>query len=178
MAWVVFLRGVNVGGHKAFRPSAVARALRELDVVSVGAAGTFVVRQRVSRATLRAAMQRALPVATELMLCRAREVQDLHRDSPFARARATGTVTRYVTVLARRPRRSPPLPLRRPAGRDWQVHVIGVRGVFVLSLHRRRGRTLIYPNAVIERHFGAAATTRNWNTIGTICDMLIAGRRG
>ena len=45
MAWVVFLRGVNVGGHKAFRPSVVAKDLAEFDVVNVGAAGTFVVRK-------------------------------------------------------------------------------------------------------------------------------------
>jgi hypothetical protein len=27
VAWVVFLRGVNVGGHKAFRPSVLAKEL-------------------------------------------------------------------------------------------------------------------------------------------------------
>lgn len=47
MASVVFLRGVNVGGHKAFQPSAVARDLADLDVVNIGAAGTFVVRKPV-----------------------------------------------------------------------------------------------------------------------------------
>jgi hypothetical protein len=41
MALVVFLRGVNVGGHKAFRPSALAGALADFDVVNVGASGTF-----------------------------------------------------------------------------------------------------------------------------------------
>jgi hypothetical protein len=36
-----------------------------------------------------------------------------------------------------------------------------------LVLSRRRpGRT--YANAVVEKHFGLAATTRNWNTITTI----------
>ena len=44
MALVVFLRGVNVGGHKAFQPTVLARALAALDVKSIGAAGTFVVR--------------------------------------------------------------------------------------------------------------------------------------
>ena len=42
-ALVVFLRGVNVGGHRTFRPSVVAKELRKFDVVNVGAAGTFVV---------------------------------------------------------------------------------------------------------------------------------------
>jgi uncharacterized protein (DUF1697 family) len=46
MALVVLLRGVNVGGHKTFRPKRLAERLRDLDVVNIGAAGTFVVRRR------------------------------------------------------------------------------------------------------------------------------------
>ena len=49
MALVVFLRGVNVGGHKTFRPAALARELAALDLVNVGAAGTFVVRAAIGQ---------------------------------------------------------------------------------------------------------------------------------
>jgi hypothetical protein len=34
------------------------------------------------------------------------------------------------------------------------------------------GERLIYPNEVIEKHFGIAATTRNWNTVEAICKVL------
>ena len=54
MALVVFLRGVNVGGHKRLRPSILAKELSHYDVVNVGAAGTFVVRKPGSRAKFRA----------------------------------------------------------------------------------------------------------------------------
>ncbi|MBI3694456.1 MAG: hypothetical protein HY238_06415, partial [Acidobacteria bacterium] len=47
MALVVFMRGVNVGGHKAFQPSVLARELAAFDVVNVGAAGTFVIRKTI-----------------------------------------------------------------------------------------------------------------------------------
>ncbi len=50
MPEVVLLRGVNVGGHKTFRPSALAAQLQHLDVVNIGAAGTFVVRRSVGHA--------------------------------------------------------------------------------------------------------------------------------
>jgi len=40
MASVVFLRGVNVGGHKTFRPSVLAKELTHLGLVNIGAAGT------------------------------------------------------------------------------------------------------------------------------------------
>ncbi|MCC7008950.1 MAG: hypothetical protein IT184_09055 [Acidobacteria bacterium] len=53
MALVVFLWGVNIGGRRAFRPSKLREQLPHLDVVSIGAAGTFVVRQPTGRTALR-----------------------------------------------------------------------------------------------------------------------------
>ncbi|MBY0496071.1 MAG: DUF1697 domain-containing protein [Cyanobacteria bacterium] len=41
MALVVFLRGVNVGGHRTFRPAALAKQLEHLGAINIGAAGTF-----------------------------------------------------------------------------------------------------------------------------------------
>ena len=61
VALVVFLRGVNVGGHRRFRPSILARAMSNYGVVNVGAAGTFVVRKPGSRAKFRTALLRKLP---------------------------------------------------------------------------------------------------------------------
>ena len=54
VALVVLLRGVNVGGHKTFRPTTLTKQLKHLDAVNIGAAGTFVIRQRVTRMQLRA----------------------------------------------------------------------------------------------------------------------------
>ena len=172
MAWVVFLRGVNVGGHKAFRPSVVAKDLAAFDVVNVGAAGTFVVRKSISSALLRAELDRRLPFAADLMICRGRDVSDLGSGDAFPGSRSDKEVSWFVSVLAKRPRTLPPLPIHQPAGDNWQVKVVGVRGMFALSLHRRVGRTLVYPNEVVERHLGVSATTRNWNTVCAICDIL------
>ena len=58
MALVVFLRGVNVGGHRTFRPAALVKDLAHLDAVNIGAAGTFVIRRR--------ALVETMPVRTPL----------------------------------------------------------------------------------------------------------------
>jgi uncharacterized protein (DUF1697 family) len=171
MALVVFLRGVNVGGHKAFQPSAVARELADFDVVNLGAAGTFVVRGKIGQTALRAELLRRLPVKADLMICPARDVLDLTSRRP---SRQDKDVTQYVSVLANRPQALPPLPIAQPAGKDWQVKVIDVTGRFAVSLHRRMGRTLVYPNEVVEKKLGVSATTRNWNTIAAICKVLNA----
>lgn len=60
MAVVVFLRGVNVGGHKTFCPSVLAKEMADFDVVNVGAAGTSFVRGTITRAALRAALEKKL----------------------------------------------------------------------------------------------------------------------
>ena len=84
MALVAFLRGVNVGGHRTFRPSALARELEDLDVVSIGAAGTFVVRAPVKQRRLRAELESRLPFETEIMICRGSEILRLVGLEPFA----------------------------------------------------------------------------------------------
>jgi uncharacterized protein (DUF1697 family) len=172
MALVVFLRGVNVGGHRTFQPSALARELADLDVVNVGAAGTFVVRKPIGQAPLRAEILRRLPFPAEVMICRGREVLDLARAEAFPEDPAHGDARRFVSVLAKRPRTLPPFPLSQPDGNAWQVRVVGVWGKCALSLWRRLGQRLLYPNEVVEKRLGVAATTRNWNTVAALCDLL------
>jgi uncharacterized protein (DUF1697 family) len=176
MASVVFLRGVNVGGHKTFQPSVLAKALADFNVVSVGAAGTFVIRKPISQQALRAEFLRRLTFEPELMICRGSELLDLAHEDPFAGEPADKEVKRYVSVLAKRPRKPPFLPLGKPAGEEWQVKIIAVIGRFALSLQRRLGRTLVYPNEVVEKNFGVAATTRNWDTIAAVCEILRGGK--
>src|SRR5687767_3070025 len=64
MALVVLLRGVNVGGHRTFRPSVLAKELDRFGVVNIGAAGTFVVRKPIAKASLRTELARLLPFQT------------------------------------------------------------------------------------------------------------------
>src|SRR2546430_17121331 len=65
MALIVFLRSVNVGGHRAFRPSILARELSDYDVVNVGAAGTILVSKPGARASALDAGPRELAIAAD-----------------------------------------------------------------------------------------------------------------
>jgi uncharacterized protein (DUF1697 family) len=175
MPLVVFLRGVNVGGHKTFQPARLAQELAAFGVLNVGAAGTFVVRKSISQARLKSEILRRLPFEPEVMICPARDVLKLARGRPFSNDASRKDLRPYVSVLAKRPRALPRLPLAQPAGDEWQVRVVAVAGRFVLSLHRRLGRSLVYPNEVVEKSFGVPATTRNWDTFAAICDVLEDG---
>ena len=165
MATVVFLRGVNVGGHKAFRPSMLVQDLKALEVASIGAAGTFVVRAPAGATEVRARFLKRLPFEAHVMVCAARDLLDLVRADPFAKLAGNARDGLFISVLEKRPRRLPTLPLYAPAERDWQVQLLAVHGRFVVSVMRKIGRTLLYPNEVVEKHLGVPATTRGWPTI-------------
>lgn len=169
MASVVFFRAVNVGGHQTFQPGQLARQLAAFGVVNLGAAGTFVVRERVSRTTLRAEILRRLDFKPELMIWPARDVIALSKGKWFDPVPAGKDLGRFVSVLLTVPRTKPPLPIEVPAGPNWEVRLVAASGPFVVSL-RRLGQT--YTNAVVEKHFGLPATTRNWNTLEKIRRLL------
>jgi uncharacterized protein (DUF1697 family) len=172
VALVVFLRGVNVGGHRTFRPSVLAERLRHLDAVSIGAAGTFVIRRPVTRTRLRAEMARELPFETRIILCQGREIVRLVSQDPFARARLRPGVVRFVSVLSRRPRSTPSTPMSFPSGGKWLLKILARDDRFVIGVYRRHMKVLGYLGT-LDRLFGGPVTTRNWNTIVAIHKILI-----
>jgi len=169
------MRGVNVGTAKRFQPSLLARDLGHLGVSNLGAAGTFVVRGTVGESALRAEFLRRLPFACELMVCQGRDLLKLAAADPFPDIPSHPDLRRFVSVLAKRPRKPPGLPWSYPAGDQWQVKLVGISGRFVLCHWRRLGHSSLEPNAIVEKQFGVSATTRNWNTILRVCEVLQAG---
>lgn len=171
VALVVFLRGVNVGGHRTFRPSILARELSQYDVVNVGAAGTFVVRRPGSKVRFRSELLRKLPFEATAVLCEARDLIRLVRDEPFGPGPPRADVVRFVSILPRTALARTPLPISLPTSRDWLVRIIASQNRFVLGLYRRHMKTIGYLGR-IDDLFGMPATTRNWNTIMAIVRIL------
>ena len=171
MALVVFLRGVNVGGHRTFRPSVLARELDHLDAVNVGAAGTFVIRRPVSRAKVHAEFAHRLPFDAKIMICQGREIVRLMSCDFFAGHPVRPDIVRFVSVLARSPRATPPTPMNLPSTGVWLVRVLARERRFVIGLHRRQMRAIGALGA-LDRLYGVAVTTRSWNTFATIAKVL------
>ena len=173
MALVVLLRGVNVGGHRAFRPTKLADQLKHLEAVNIGAAGTLVIRRRVTRTRLRAEIARRLPFETEIILCEGREILGFVSRNPFAGQPVRREIVRFVSVLSRRPPSAPSIPMRFPSGGTWQLKILGREDRFVFGLYRRQMKAIGYLGT-LDRVFGVPVTTRNWNTITAIAKALRA----
>jgi uncharacterized protein (DUF1697 family) len=171
MRRVVFLRGVNVGRANRCQPALIAKQLAKLGVVNIGAVGTFVVREKVGESVLRSSIARKLPFKCEIMICPARDIIKLASKDPFARQPAGPNITRFVNVLAKRIPSPPPLPLTLPSDDDWLIKVIAIKDRFALGLYRRQMKAISYLGK-IEKLLGVPATTRNWNTIQKVAQVL------
>jgi uncharacterized protein (DUF1697 family) len=171
MALVVFLRGVNVGGHRTFRPSILAQELKQYEVVNVGAAGTFVVRKPVQQAKLRTELQRRLPFEAAIMICTGKDLIAMVSSDPFKNEPTHSDIVRFVSVLAKRPRVLPALPLSLPERGAWLLRIVSTEKRFVFGMYRRHMKTIRYLD-MVDTLFGVPVTTRNWNTFTSIIQIL------
>jgi len=174
VALVVLLRGVNVGGHRTFRPTTLVNQLKHLDPVNIGAAGTFVIRRPVPRAQLRAQLARELPFDTEVIICQGRDIVRLVSRNPFEDQPVRADMVRFVSVLSQRPRAAPSTPIALPSSGKWLLKILGRDDRFIFGVYRRQMKAIGYLGA-LDRLFGAPATTRNWNTITAIARVLDEG---
>jgi len=171
VALVIFLRGINVGGHRTFRPTKLAEALKHLGAVNIGAAGTLVLRQRMTQAQAHAEVARILPFVAEIVVCRGRDITSLVSQNPFEGQSVRGGVVRFVSVLSRRARLLPSTPMRFPSSGQWLMKILAQRSRFVFGMYRRHMKVIGLLGS-LDRLYGVPATTRNWNTMVAIAGVL------
>ena len=128
-------------------------------------------RRPVTRAQLRSELARRLPFDAEIMICPGRQIVRLMSQHPFADQPVRPDIVRFVSVLSKRPRMSPPLPVTLPARGPWLLKILARDDRYVLGVYRRHMKVIGYLGTV-DRLFGVPATTRNWNTIAAIARTL------
>ncbi len=177
MASVVFLRAINVGGANLCKPAQLAKSMRGLDIVNIGAVGTFVVRNQISQQLLRkkfaARLAKSFRIKCEIMIAPARDLMAIASKNPFRREKSGAELTRFMSVLHNRPRKIPALPLCLPSSDDCLLKIIKIERQFVIGLYRREMKAIGYLGK-IEKILDAPATTRSWGTIEKVLKVLSA----
>jgi uncharacterized protein (DUF1697 family) len=168
---VVFLRAANVGGKNVFRPAQLAASLSHLDVVNVGAAGTFVVRRPASIATIRREIVSRVPFDPDIAIRPAGEVLDFVRSEPFRGVTFSKQLRGWVAVLTGTPKAVPSLPVIAPTGNLWSVRFDRLDGAYALGLWHWRPK-FKFASVVVEDAVGVSATTRWWETFERIAKIL------
>jgi hypothetical protein len=105
------------------------------------------------------------------MICPARDIIKLAMKDPFAGQPSGSNITRFVSVLHKRPQKLLPLPLNLPSANEWLLKVIAIQNRFVLGLYVRQMKAITYLGK-IEKLLGISATTRNWKTIEKVLKIL------
>ncbi len=175
MALIALVRGMNVGGYRRFRPSTVASELRAFDVVNVGAAGTFVVRQPRSDAEFLRQLRQRLPIGATLAVCNGEDLLRLAEENPFGTEPAGPDLIPFVSLLVGPGRADVSLPFVIPELGGWFVRVLGRRDRLVFGLYRRRMKSIGYLGEMDAR-FGTTATTRSWRTALSLLRILQSDR--
>lgn len=160
-----------------FRPATVATALKHLDLVNVGAAGTFVVRSGASPAAIRRELTEQLPFEPVLVIRPAREVAALVARDPFHNVSFSKDSRGWIGVLTGPVRHRPPLPYVLPAVGRWSIRLDEIEGAFALGLWRRDPVRLLMPGTAFEKALGVQMTVRYWETFVKVARILAAPRQ-
>ena len=173
MTLVVFIRGINVGGHRRLRPSDVARKLAAYDVVNVGTAGTLVVRRPGSTARFLAELRRKLPFEAEIGFCSGEDLLRLEMENPFRSVGSRSDTVQFVSFLSKQNCCQASLPITIPGTGEWYVRIIGSQDHILYGEYRRHMKAIAYLGQIDELA-GSPATTRSWSTILSVLRILKA----
>ena len=94
-------------------------------------------------------------------------------ENPFAERRERPDVVRFVSVLSKRSRTLPSMPIRLPLSGKWLLKILARNDRFVFGIYRRDMKVIRYLGT-LDRLFGVPVTTRNWNTIAAVAKVLNA----
>lgn len=180
--YVAFLRGINLGKRRASKEqlAAIFGGLGFENVKTLIASGNVVFdvpeagdAPMTAESTLTTAIQDGLQAGlgfkVDTMLRSMAEVEALLDSDPFAGVEVTKQTRRYVTLLAAKTASTLQLPhevmdgaLRVLARTDREVFC-----VVTVS----EGRGTVDAMGLLEKEYGKAVTTRNWNTIEKLRGM-------
>jgi uncharacterized protein (DUF1697 family) len=174
-----FLRGINVGGHALIKMPELKRVFESAGLENVRtllASGNVVFETaRSDKKTLANIIEKELKKVlgkdTPVTLRSLPELQKIRSAGPFKTVRVTPAVRLYVTFLSKEVQ---PRTITIPFASDhdeFRILKVAQGEVFsVVDLSKGRGT----PEAmnILEKEFGADVTTRNWNTVLKILELM------
>lgn len=97
------------------------------------------------------------------------EIKTILEKNPSDRLKLPASTKLYVSLLKEKMKSLPKLPL---VSEKQDVEVIMITGREIYSITREINGRFGFPNNFVEEAFNVAATTRNWNTITKMAELI------
>lgn len=176
--YVVFLRGINVGGRKIIRMEDLRRVFESLGFANVKTyiqSGNVIFDARLKNlTTLKTNVENELKKAfgheVNVMPIAFSDLTSMVKQDPFKQIETGKDAMLFATFLSSEPTSTARLPL---TSTKENLEVIDVRGraAFTVARRKKDGRCG-FPNDFIEKQLGVAGTSRNWSTVKKIVELV------
>jgi uncharacterized protein (DUF1697 family) len=173
--YYAFLRGINVGG-RVVKMDALTEMFVSLKLKNVKTfiqSGNVIFESaekdpRTLAGKIEKKLLKELGYEVPALLRTDEELQALIKHNPFKGMKPDAKT--YVVLLAEELKEKPKLPL---VSEKDGVKILGMKkaDIFCEALPLKGGRWG-FPNAFVEKQFKVPATTRNWNTVSKILQVV------
>ncbi len=169
--YVALLRGINVGGNKKVPMADLKKMMEKMgftDVKTILNTGNvlFEASEKEPAALakkIETQLEKSFGFSVGVLLRTSAQIQKLIDSDPFAKIRVTPQTRLYVTFLPENTKSSLKIPYVSP---DKGFRILAktsgeLTGVLVLS----ETAGTVDAMRILDKEFGKAVTTRNWNTV-------------
>lgn len=176
MKYVVFLRGINVGGKATVKMEELRKTFESLgfiDVKTLLNSGNVVfateTHERALTKKIEEKLLQTFDRKIKVLIRSISVIQKLIAMDPFKNITITPDTRLYITFLSEKPNRILKIPYESPE-KDFKIlHILNTEVCSSLVLSPTRNTT--DSMKVLEKEFGKNITTRNWNTVTKVAKL-------
>ncbi len=171
------LRGINVGSHKQVKMEVLRKVFESLGFSHVKTflnSGNVVFETErsdpgVLKTKIEEVLKKEFGFEISVLVRSMDEIRKLVESAPFKEVVVTPQTRLYVTFLSDKPKSKLKIPYESPE-RDFKILRISENEVCsVIAVSSNRNTTDLM--SMIEKEFGKAVTTRNWNTVTKLSNL-------
>ncbi len=172
--YIAFLRGINVSGQKIIKMNELSKIFTSFKLNNVktyiqsgnvlfdsNEKDTIKLTKKIEKG-----LEKALGYNVVAMLRTVAEMQKILHHNPFKNIQPAYDIKMYIVFVKEL------LPIKQPLpyiSSKKHIEIFAMHDCNVFCISRMQNGKFEYPNAILEKEFKIASTTRNWSTF---CKMM------
>jgi uncharacterized protein (DUF1697 family) len=175
--YIALLRGINVGGHHKVPMVELSGELIKIgltDIVTILNSGNIIFeavqeKETILEEKIAAHLEKTFGFPIPVLLRTAGEIHNLAESKPFRNIRLTAKIRLYVSFLKQQASQNLTLPW---TSEDGSFRIIDIQERSVCSVLDLSAANTPKGMETLEKFFGKDITTRNWNTVEKIANLI------